>query len=81
MNHMSKDLGPCDSGLLVLGRRSLMTYLSHAGTALYVGYNNGLTNLSSATSPSGLPPSSTNPSPANCASHVFFAQLSYAFGV
>jgi hypothetical protein len=56
----------------------LMTYLLHPGTALYVGYNNGLSNLA-------LDQSTPTPSvfyqgsPTNRTSQLFFVKLSYLF--
>jgi Domain of unknown function (DUF5916) len=54
----------------------LMTYLLHPGTALYVGYNNGLSNLRLDDS---LPISAVTleSRPANRTSQLFFIKLSY----
>jgi hypothetical protein len=54
----------------------LMTYLLHPGTALYVGYNNGLSNLAldqSAPTPSVF----YQGSPTNRSSQLVFVKLSY----
>jgi hypothetical protein len=56
----------------------LLTYLLHPGTAVYVGYNNGLSNL-------GLEQSVPTPSvfyqgsPSNRTSQLFFVKFSYLF--
>jgi hypothetical protein len=55
-----------------------MTYLLHPGTALYVGYNNGLSNLA-------LDQSTPTPSvfyqgsPTNRTNQLVFVKLSYLF--
>jgi len=56
----------------------LLTYLLHPGTALYVGYNNGLGNLSLDQS---LPTPSVfyQASPSNRNSQLVFVKLSYLF--
>jgi hypothetical protein len=56
----------------------LMTYLLHPGTALYVGYNNGLSNLRLDES---LTPAAVRfqNSPTNRNSQLFFVKLSYLF--
>jgi hypothetical protein len=56
----------------------LMTYLLHPGTAIYVGYNNGLSNLAldqSMPSPSVF----YQGSPSNRTSQLIFVKLSYLF--
>jgi hypothetical protein len=56
----------------------LMTYLLHPGTAIYVGYNNGLSNLAldqSMPSPSVF----YQGSPTNRTSQLIFVKLSYLF--
>ena len=56
----------------------LLTYLLHPGTAIYVGYNSGLSNLA-------LDQSAPNPSvfykgnPTNRNTQLFFVKLSYLF--
>ena len=56
----------------------LMTYLLHPGTALYVGYNNGLSNLRLDES-LPTPAVTFQGSPANRTSQLFFVKLSYLF--
>jgi hypothetical protein len=56
----------------------LMTYLLHPGTALYVGYNNGLSNLRLDESLS-TPAVTFQGSPTNRTSQLFFVKLSYLF--
>ncbi len=52
----------------------LFTYLLHPGTAVYVGYNNGYTDLTLR----GLPPSvNVQGAPNNSTSRLFFVKLSY----
>ncbi len=52
----------------------LFTYLLHPGTAVYVGYNNGYTDLTLR----GAPPSvNAQGSPNNSTSRLFFVKLSY----
>jgi hypothetical protein len=57
----------------------LFTYLLHPGTAVYVGYNNGYTDL---TLHPGMPPLITpfvkaQGAPDNSTSRLFFVKLSY----
>jgi hypothetical protein len=56
----------------------LLTYLLHPGTALYVGYNSGLSNLSLEQS---LPTPSVfyQASPGNRNSQLVFVKFSYLF--
>jgi len=52
----------------------LFTYLLHPGTAVYVGYNNGYTDLTLR----GVPPSvNVQGAPNNSTSRLFFVKLSY----
>jgi hypothetical protein len=51
----------------------LFTYLLHPGTAIYVGYNNGYTDL---TLHPGAQPTAQGP-PNNSTSRLFFVKLSY----
>ncbi len=52
----------------------LLTYLLHPGTAVYLGYNNGYTDLTLR----GLPPSvNVQGAPNNSTSRLFFVKLSY----
>ena len=57
----------------------LLTYLLHPGTAVYVGYNNGFSDLllhPGATS--GAPPSvAAQGAPNNTNSRLFFVKVSY----
>ena len=56
----------------------LFTYLLHPGTAIYVGYNNGLTNLNldqTVSPPQVVYQRATN----NSTSQLFFVKLSYLF--
>ena len=56
----------------------LFTYLVHPGTALYVGYNNGLSNLD--LDRSVAPPAVVyQGNPTNRTSQLFFVKLSYLF--
>jgi hypothetical protein len=56
----------------------LMTYLLHPGTAVYVGYNNGLNNLRlDETLPT--PAVRYQGSPTNRSSQLFFVKVSYLF--
>jgi hypothetical protein len=56
----------------------LMTYLLHPGTALYVGYNNGLSNLR-LDEAQPVPAVGYQRSPDNRTSQLFFVKLSYLF--
>jgi len=56
----------------------LMTYLVHPGTALYVGYNNGLSNLHLDETLSA-PAVGYQSSPFNRTNQIFFVKLSYLF--
>lgn len=56
----------------------LMTYLVHPGTALYVGYNNGLSNLALDRTVA-TPMVFYQASPTNRTSQLFFVKLSYLF--
>ena len=52
----------------------LFTYLLHPGTAVYVGYNNGYTDLTLR----GAPPTvNAQGAPNNSTSRLFFVKLSY----
>jgi Domain of unknown function (DUF5916) len=53
----------------------LLTYLLHPGTAVYLGYNNGFTDLT--LNPSASPPVRPMGSPNNSTSRLFFVKLSY----
>jgi hypothetical protein len=53
----------------------LLTYLLHPGTAVYVGYNNGYTDLTF--NPAAAPPVKPQGAPNNTTSRLFFVKLSY----
>src|SRR5712664_3163026 len=53
----------------------LLTYLLHPGTAVYLGYNNGFTDLT--LNPSASPPVKPLGPPNNSTSRLFFIKLSY----
>jgi len=57
----------------------LFTYLLHPGTALYVGSNNGLSNLSLDNQSLPTPSVLYQSSPTNRTSQLFFVKLSYLF--
>ena len=57
----------------------LFTYLLHPGTALYVGYNNGLSNLSLDNPSLPAPSVLYQSSPTHRTSQLFFVKLSYLF--
>jgi len=57
----------------------LFTYLLHPGTALYVGYNSGLSNLSLDNQSLPTPSVLYQSSPTNRTSQLFFVKLSYLF--
>ena len=53
----------------------LLTYLLHPGTAVYLGYNNGYTDLTF--NPAAAPPVKPQGAPNNTTSRLFFVKLSY----
>jgi hypothetical protein len=53
----------------------LLTYLLHPGTAVYLGYNNGFTDLT--LNPSASPPVKPLGPPNNSTSRLLFVKLSY----
>jgi hypothetical protein len=53
----------------------LLTYLLHPGTAVYVGYNNGFTDLT--LNPNASPPVKPLGAPNNATNRLFFVKLSY----
>jgi hypothetical protein len=56
----------------------LLTYLLHPGTAFYVGYNNGLSNLSLVPAAGGNPATVlVNGAPSNTTNRLFFVKVSY----
>ncbi len=74
------NLGGVDGGPFAPSKRFttdvLFTYLLHPGTAVYAGYNIGLTDLSLANAASGIGPRG---SPTNTTNRLFFIKLSYLF--
>jgi Domain of unknown function (DUF5916) len=76
---LQTNLGSFDGGPIVPTKQFttdvLFTYLLHPGTAIYVGYNNGFTNL---TLNSGPTPTVTQLGPAaNTTTRLFFLKASY----
>ncbi|PYT51340.1 MAG: hypothetical protein DMG43_13805, partial [Acidobacteria bacterium] len=76
---LQTNLGSFDGGPIAPTKRLttdvLFTYLLHPGTAVYVGYNNGYSDL---TLRPGPPPSVTaQGAPNNSTSRLFFVKLSY----
>jgi hypothetical protein len=53
----------------------LLTYLLHPGTAVYVGYNNGFTDLT--LNPAASPAVKPQGAPNNTTGRLFFVNLSY----
>jgi hypothetical protein len=79
---LQTNLGSFDGGPVPPSRQFttdiLFTYLLHPGTAIYVGYNNGLSNL--ALDRSVTPPQVVyQRAPNNSNSQLFFVKLSYLF--
>jgi hypothetical protein len=79
---LQTNLGSYDGGIVPPAKQFvtdvLFTYLVHPGTALYVGYDNGLTNLrldQSVVPPQVVYQRATN----NSTSQLFFVKLSYLF--
>jgi hypothetical protein len=78
---LQTNLGSFDGGPIVPTKQFttdvLFTYLLHPGTALYLGYNNGYSDL---TLHPGAPPFVTaQGAPNNSNSRLFFVKLSYLF--
>jgi hypothetical protein len=78
---LQTNLGSYDGGPIAPTKQFttdlLLTYLVHPGTAVYVGYNNGYTDLLLR---SGAPPFVTAlGAPNNSTSRLFFVKLSYLF--
>jgi hypothetical protein len=76
---LQTNLGSYDGGPIAAPKQFttdlLLTYLLHPGTAVYVGYNNGLNNLQLQP---GAPPFVTAVGPANnMTSRLFFVKVSY----
>jgi len=77
---LQTNLGGVDGGAIVPTKKLtadvLFTYLLHPGTAVYVGYNDGYSDLRLHTVPG--PPFVTNlGSPTNSTSRLFFVKVSY----
>src|SRR5713226_6503125 len=75
---LQTNLGSFDGGPIAPTKQFttdvLFTYLLHPGTAVYVGYNNGYTDLTLR----GVPPSvNVQGAPNNSTSRLFFVKLSY----
>jgi Domain of unknown function (DUF5916) len=77
---LQTNLGGVDGGAIVPTRKLtadiLFTYLLHPGTAVYVGYNDGYSDLKLHTAP-GPPFVSNLGSPTNSTSRLFFVKVSY----
>jgi hypothetical protein len=76
---LQTNLGSFDGGPIAPTKQFttdvLFTYLLHPGTAVYVGYNNGYTDL--ALHPGTLPFVTAQGAPNNSTSRLFFVKLSY----
>ncbi len=75
---LQTNLGSFDGGPIAPTKQFttdvLLTYLLHPGTAVYLGYNNGYSDLTL----HGLPPTvSAQGAPNNSTSRLFFIKLSY----
>jgi hypothetical protein len=75
---LQTNLGSFDGGPIAPAKQFttdfLLTYLLHPGTAVYIGYNNGYTDLAL----HGFPPSvSLQSAPSNSTNRLFFIKLSY----
>ncbi|HVH72952.1 MAG TPA: hypothetical protein VNB49_17835, partial [Candidatus Dormibacteraeota bacterium] len=76
---VQRNLGGIDSGPFRPTKQFttdvLLTYLLHPGTAIYVGYNNGFTNLT--LTPGATPPVMPLGPANNATNHLFFVKASY----
>jgi hypothetical protein len=76
---LQTNLGSFDGGPIAPTKQFttdvLFTYLLHPGTAVYVGYNNGYTDL--ALHPGASPFVTAQGAPNNSTSRLFFVKLSY----
>jgi hypothetical protein len=76
---VQRSLGGSDSGPFAPTKQFttdvLLTYLLHPGTAVYVGYNNGFTDLT--LNPNASPPVKPLGAPNNATNRLFFVKLSY----
>jgi hypothetical protein len=79
---LQRNLGSFDGGPVQPSKKFtpdfLLTYLVHPGTALYIGYNNGFSNLrlDETTAPAQV---LLQRSPTNTNARLFFVKLSYLF--
>jgi hypothetical protein len=75
---LQTNLGSFDGGPIAPAKQFttdlLLTYLLHPGTALYIGYNNGYTDLALHRFPSSV---SLQSAPNNSTNRLFFVKLSY----
>jgi hypothetical protein len=75
---LQTNLGSFDGGPIAPAKQFttdlLLTYLLHPGTALYIGYNNGYTDLALHGFPSSV---SLQSAPNNSTNRLFFVKLSY----
>jgi hypothetical protein len=78
---LQTNLGSFDGGPIVPTKQFttdvLFTYLLHPGTAVYLGYNNGYTDLN--LHPGAQPFVTAQGAPNNSTSRLFFVKLSYLF--
>jgi hypothetical protein len=78
---LQSDLGSYDGGPVVPTKKAtadvLFTYLLHPGTAIYVGYNNGVSNLG--LDRSVVPPQVFLRQNPGTSDHLVFVKLSYLF--
>jgi len=78
---LQTNLGSSDAGPIAPTKQFttdlLFTYLLHPGTAIYVGYNNGYSDLS--WHPGAPPFVTAEGAPSNSTSRLFFVKLSYLF--
>ena len=78
---LQTNLGSFDGGPIAPTKQFttdvLLTYLLHPGTALYLGYNNGYTDLN--LHPGAPPFVTAQGAPNNSTSRLFFVKLSYLF--
>ena len=77
---LQTNLGSYDGGPIAPSKQFttdfLLTYLLHPGTAVYLGYNNGYSDLAL----HGLPPSvNLQGAPNNSTTRLFFVKVSYLF--
>jgi hypothetical protein len=77
--NVQRNVGGSDSGPFAPTKKFttdvLFTYLLHPGTAVYLGYNNGLSNLN--LNPGAPVPIAVEGAPNNSTSRLFFVKVSY----